>query len=58
MKKAILLTALMSLCLTGSQAEEKTAAEEDQPQKIVTFVKEEHEPSWYAKQAALWKAET
>lgn len=63
MKKVLLLTTLLlGLGLTSSRAADKatdkTTHGEQKPQKVVSFVKEEHEPTWYATQAALWKAET
>lgn len=66
MKKgiAILLTALavaMAAEATTNDARGPVAAltgDDDTPQSIVSFVKEEHTPAWYARQAELWRRVT
>ncbi|MBP5424464.1 MAG: hypothetical protein J6Y33_00115 [Prevotella sp.] len=57
MKNKILFTtlALMSAVLMAGAS---SAPDDNELQPIVTIVKHEHAPEWYARQAALWKAET
>lgn len=54
--------ALISATLMAGASEkpdgDRTPADDNTPQPIITIVKQEHSPEWYARQATLWKAET
>ena len=60
MKKrlAFLLAALAVVMAAIAASSDNGRNDDDTPQRIVTFVKEEHEPEWYARQAKLWRAVT
>ena len=53
--KKILLLIVLAVALATVIASAQTRS--DKPEKIVTFVKEEHNTEWYARQAKLWEAE-
>ncbi len=60
MKKRLtfLLAALAVMVAAIAASSDNGRNDDDTPQRIVSFVKEEHEPEWYAKQAKLWRAVT
>ena len=60
MKKRLtfLLAALAVVMAAIAASSDNGRNDDDTPQRIVSFVKEEHEPEWYAKQAKLWRAVT
>jgi hypothetical protein len=58
MKKSIALLLAAMAVVTVAEAAAIQQADETKPQRIVTFVKEEHTPEWYAQQAKLWRRVT
>ena len=58
-KRVTFLLAAMAVVMAAMAASSDNGRnDDDTPQRIVSFVKEEHEPEWYAKQAKLWRAVT
>ena len=59
MKRFLIPIILMTVFASAHAQTARTAktASADKPQKIITFVKEEHDTQWYARQAKLWEAE-
>ncbi|MBO7498903.1 MAG: hypothetical protein J6T64_06900 [Bacteroidaceae bacterium] len=55
---AFLLTALAVMTTAKAASSDNGRNDDDTPQRIVSFVKEEYPAEWYARQAEMWRAVT
>ena len=57
-KRISYLLAALAVVLSATAQSNNKSTDDNVPQKIVTFVKVEHAPEWYGRQATLWRAVT
>ena len=57
-KRISFFWAALAVVLSATAQSNNKSKDDNVPQKIVTFVKVEHAPEWYGRQATLWRAVT
>lgn len=57
-KRISYFLAALAVVLSATAQSNNKSKDDNVPQKIVTFVKVEHAPEWYGRQATLWRAVT